>query len=427
MTIEELHAHRNKQKQDAPKNSAEQGWQAELIRDGNGRPLPILKNVMIALRDAEDVSDAFSYDEMLRACILEKPLPAANIEDVHSTHAPLLEPRPIRDADVSQLQEWLQEQGLRRIGRDTVYQATELRAHERLFHPVRDYLSGLQWDGRERLANWLSTYFGAQRNSYHRGIGRMFLVAMVARIFRPGCQADHMLILEGPQGIRKSTACRILGGKWFSDSLPDVTQGKDVMQHVRGKWLLEIPELSAMGRAEDAALKAFISRPTERYRPSYGRAEVIEPRQCVFVGTTNKATYLRDETGGRRFWPVKVGMIDTDALAHDRDQLFAEAVVRFHAGARWWPDGTFEAKHIVPEQEARFESDAWEENIKKHLLSKDRVTVGEIAKNALHIETARVGTADQRRIGAVLYSLGWRPIRDYQGRAYVRPKASKPA
>jgi predicted P-loop ATPase len=238
----------------------------------------------------------------------------------------------------------------------------------------------------------------------------MFLVSVVARIFEPGCKVDYMVILEGPQGTRKSTACSILGGEWFSDTIPENVASKDAQQHLRGKWLIEFGEMHALGKSETTALKAFITRCIEIYRPSYGRKEVHEPRQCVFIGTTNKAQYLRDETGGRRFWPVKVAVtrsIDTDLLAEFRDQLFAEAVHRFRTGERWWPDDVFEQKHIQPEQEARFETDAWEEAIEDHLCNQQEVTLLQLARNALFMETARLGTADQRRITAILDRLGW--------------------
>jgi predicted P-loop ATPase len=359
---------------------------------------------MLALREDARFASLFSYDEMLRAAILRHPVPG---QGPLPADEPFLT-RPVRDADVTALQEILQASGLEKIGKDAVHQAVDLRADEQRFHPVRDYLDALKWDGSMRLSAWLTDYLGAQDTEYHRGIGAKFLVAMVARIYDPGCKADYMPILEGPQGSLKSTACGVLGGPWFSDNLPDIrTAGKDVAQHINGKWLIEVAEMSALDKAEAAALKAFITRTVERYRPSYGRKEVIEPRQCVFIGTTNKTAYLRDETGGRRFWPVKVGVINIDLLVRDRDRLFAEAVHFYRNGYRWWPDADFERQFIIPEQEARYEVDAWEDAISGFVAGKHRTTVLKVARDGLHIDVPRISTADQRRITAALERLGW--------------------
>ena len=382
--------------------SAPGDWAACLQREKD-EPLTNLANAMTALRGAPELSACFAFDLMLRKTILVRSPPgdrsAGNI------------PRPAQDAEVGLVQEWMQWNGLRRIGKDVVHQGVELRAREASFHPVRDYLDRLQWDGTPRLATWLTRYLGAndQAPEYLAGVGTMFLVSMVARVMRPGCKVDYMMILEGPQSAMKSTACRILASDWFSDSLPDIRSGgKDLSQHLNGKWLIEIGELSAMGKADANVLKSFITRTDEQYRPSYGRLEVFEPRQCVFIGTTNNSAYLRDETGGRRFWPVACAdILDVKGLAQDRDQLFAEAVELFRGGAHWWPDRDFERLYIQGEQEARYEADAWEQPVVTWLASQERVTITEVARAALGVTADRLGTAEQRRIGATLTRLGW--------------------
>jgi predicted P-loop ATPase len=382
-------------------NDARPEWLDDAIKSNNGRPLPVLTNVMLALRSDPAVNGCLAHDEMFCGPVLLRPVPGSGIAGEL--------PRPVTDDDVAALQVWLQDAGLHRVGKDTVHQAVDLRARECAFHPVRDYLEALVWDETPRLRNWLTDYLGAKASSYTKGIGDKFLIGMVARILQPGCKADYMLVIEGPQGELKSSACAVLAASWFSDNLPDITGGKDASQHLRGKWLIEVAELHAYSKAETSLLKSFVTRTTERYRPSYGRKEVIEPRQCVFVGTTNKDAYLRDETGGRRFWPVEIGTIDLDRLTEDRDQLFAEAVERYHRGDKWWPDREFEREHIQDEQAERYESDAWEEPIAAYLATVKTTTVLQVAKAALgfeHIE--RLGTAEQRRIAAVLTTLDWK-------------------
>jgi predicted P-loop ATPase len=317
-------------------------------------------------------------------------------------------PQFVTDEDVTAVQEWLQLAGLPLVSKETVFQAIELVARENSFHPVKNYLATLRWDGTERLDCWLTDCLGVEKTEYAMAVGRMFLISMVARIYQPGCQADYMPILEGPQGQQKSSACRILGGEWFSDSMPGNVGSKDAALHLRGKWLVEIADLHAFRRSEIAALKAFITRREDIYRPPWGRKEVYRPRQNLFIGTTNEEEYLKDPTGARRFWPVVTTDVNLDLLVRQRDQLFAEALVRYQRGEHWWPDSDFEIAHIRPEQDERFEGDAWEDPIAAHLATMTTTTVYEVGRKALLLTNDRIGTADQERIRKILQHLGWR-------------------
>jgi hypothetical protein len=384
---------RQQQKQDGP------AWLDDCPKGDTMKPLPVLASVLVGLR--ADYADHFAYDEMRRAAVFR------------------VTKKPVTDADIVKFQERFQLAGLKRIGKEPVCDGIDLHARENSFHPIRDYLDGLKWDGTPRLKTWTRAYLGAEDTAYNSAVGEMFLISMVARVMKPGCKVDHMLVLEGEQASMKSTACRVLAGDdHFSDNLPDL-ENKDSSQHLRGKWLIEVAEMHAFDKATSTRLKSYISRQEERYRPSHGRLEVHEPRQCVFIGTTNKEAYLRDETGGRRFWPVRTGKIDIDALRRDRDQLFAEAKVLFDNGTPWWPDREFEKTHIMPEQEERYEADPWEEAIRGAVEMKSRVTIGEIA-GQLGIGTAQMNKTHQLRIINTLTTMGFKPGRTNSGRYYER-------
>ena len=241
----DIHAKEAKRKDQGERNRRRElpldapNWLAGCQVGGNGAPHANLANAMVALRHDARVADLFRLNEMMRVPVIADPDAPGGL-------------RPVTDVDVSRLQEQLQRSGLETLSKDVMHQAVDMRAAERAFHPVRDYLNGLRWDGVRRVHSWLHTYLGAKwgghATEYVGGIGTMFLVAMVARVFERGCKADYMMVLEGPQGARKSTACAVLGGEWFSDCLPDINGGKDVSQHLNGKWLIEIDELAPSGR-----------------------------------------------------------------------------------------------------------------------------------------------------------------------------------
>jgi predicted P-loop ATPase len=398
---------------------AKLNWLSGCVTGETGKVVANLANALSALRAL--LPDCLGYDEMARCAILMKPLASD----------PKFYRRPLTDVDIGILQTHLQRNGLPRLPKDVMHQAADIRAHEESFHPLRAWLNNLVHDGKprirgglhqgERVQPFLARYFGADATPYVAAIGTYFLIFMVARIYRPGCKGDYMLVLEGPQGSGKSTGCGKLGGEHFDDSLPELSAGKDVSQHLRNKWLIEVSEMHAMNKADTLQLKAFITRTVERYRPSYGRREVEEPRQCVFVGTTNATAYLKDPTGGRRFWPVKTRRVAIDALERDRDQIFAEAVQMFHAGEQWWPDREFETAHIAPEQAARYEADAWEEAIAKGIEGTRETSLLQLAKSALDIDKDKLTRGDQLRISAALKQFGWGEVRRSKGVRYWGP------
>ena len=241
-----------------------------------------------------------------------------------------------------------------------------------------------------------------------RSVGPKWLIAAAARIYRPGCKVDHVLVFEGPQGVGKSTCLRILAGdEWFADEISDLGT-KDSAQDLRGKWVVELAEVAALKRATLERMKAFISRNVDHYRPSYGRRSMDFPRQCVFAGTTNADAYLADETGNRRFWPVKVTGLRLEELVRDRDQLWAEAVVRFKAGEAWWLDREIEA-FAAEEQEQRRQGDPWEEPILEWLgrQTKTEHTVAEILSGALRREVGDWTQADLNRVARCLRANGY--------------------
>jgi predicted P-loop ATPase len=288
-----------------------------------GRILPVLANAIAAFRHAPEWGGVLAFNEFGFGTVALKPAPWGIVSKGEWT-----------DQEDRLAAEWLQQQGIL-VSVEIAGQAVQTAARDHPFHPVRTYLKRLQWDGVKRLDRWLSTYLGSEDTEYSRAVGSRWLISAVARIFRPGAKADCCLILEGAQGIRKSTPLRTLAGEYFTDELADLGS-KDAAMQTRGVWIIELSELHSLSNSDVARIKAFMSRTTDRFRPPYGMRLVESPRQCVFAGTANQSTYLRDETGGRRFWPVACGRIDIDALACDRDQLCAEAKGRFDAGVAWW-------------------------------------------------------------------------------------------
>lgn len=278
--------------------------------------------------------------------------------------------------------------------------------------PLTEYLQGLKWDGKPRLDSWLTDYASVQPTNYARVVGRKFLIGAVARALRPGCKMDTMLVLEGDQGVGKSTLFRYLfGDRFFIDHLPDF-HSKDSFMQLQGAWCVEVAELAALTKADVADVKQFLSRLVDKFRPPFGKLTISVPRRVVFGGSVNPEDgvgYLRDPTGARRFWPVTVGFVKLDGILRDRDQLWAEAVAAYASNEQWHLTMDEDIADARDEQMARREIDPWEVPIRDHIIETGTtsLTIEGVLLAVIKVPVERHDARLRRRVGTVLRAMDW--------------------
>jgi len=297
-------------------------------------------------------------------------------------------------------------------------------SEENLYHPIRDWLNSLEWDGKPRLDTWLIDVTHAKDTPYVRAVSHTLIYAAVGRVFQPGVKYDLMVILEGPQGVGKSMLVRKLGGEWTLEGLPPLhgPNDKDVIGSMIGCWFVEIEELASMRKADVDVLKAFITKTEDRVRLPYKEYAKTYKRQSVLIGTTNDAAYLRDSTGNRRFAPIYVGShMDLERI--NRDQLFAEATAEWKAKPRnpiTLPRGVWEYAAI--EQEKRRIEDPWEEIIEaafEKIDDGDMVTSQSLFE-LLNIPYEKARQFEQKKLSQVMQRLGWERMKTSKCRGYRR-------
>lgn len=394
-----------------------------LRRDGQQRVLPTLANALLILALDPVLEGLLSYDEFGDRRLITRAPPPARAAD---PPPPGPYPRLWGPEDVALVQAHMQRVWTHRFSRQTVEEAMPVEASRRRFHPPRDWLAGLRWDGTARLFRWLPRAFGCPEDPYHSAAGVKMLVASVRRIRSPGVKFDNMPVLEGKQSIGKSTALRRLyGDDWFSDAMPDDLAGKDAAMALNGIWALEMAELQQVIRSEPATVKAFLSRQVDRYRPPYGRTYVDRPRQTILLGTTNDEEWLSDATGNRRFWPLACRFAEVGWIAEHRDQLWAEAAAREAGGESHWLDETDAREGATREQASRMIEDAWGEKLRVFLNDgMVRATAGELL-DKLNVPIGQQNKAAQMRVASILRAEGWRKDRTDRSRFWLKPESEQ--
>lgn len=388
-------------------------WKGKLVTSKNGVKKS-LTNLMLFLRHLPDFGPTIRWNQLAeRAEWNDEP-----IEDHH-----LIDIRLILEGQQYE------------CGKDEILGAVLRHARENAYHPVRDYLRSLKWDGTLRLDTWLSACMGATDSQFARIVGRKTLIAAVARAFEPGCKVDTVLVLEGPQGIKKSTAIATLFGEnWTAESVNLFDQHNKMVMSMMGAWVVELAEFIAIAKRDQNTVKGMLSMRTDRVVLPYAKLLSEHPRQCVFFGTINpgEGGYLTDVTGNRRYWPVEVTKADIDLIISRRDQLWAEAYRAFLADEQWWLTEAEEelARGQVSERE---KTDIWDEILDEKLVGKGIYsTTVSAALQTIGVPNERMDAKAEERCAASLRRLGYasapRKARDEAGnrksiRLYVRKSA----
>ena len=354
-----------------------------------GKPYPTPRNCHIVLTQHEEWVERLKYNEF-----------AQTVE---------LDGARFRDEDCLPAQDWFDTAYDFLPSKTLMFDAMVRAAEHNSYHPVKEYLSGLVWDGQSRCAGLLAHYMGAIDCELHSAYSMRWFISCVARIFRAGAKVDTTLILQGRQGVRKSTAFRVLAvnPEWFSDTALDF-KSKDARQDITGIWLYEVAELTGIRKSDAEIVKAFLSAQSDTFRPAYGRATVVRKRQTVFCGTTNESEFLNDGTGSRRFWPVRVSDIDLGKLKADRNQMWAEAVHWFNDGAEWWLTDDEEKLRVQRSDEFSIQ-DEWINLINGWLDSRIHIqfTTWELIEQAFGKEPQHQTKTDTRRAADILREAGW--------------------
>lgn len=399
-------------------------WKAELLRTKSGDLKACQRNVTLILDNDSRWDGVLWYSDFIYDIEKRKPPP------IRYGQRGVWE-----DGDTVATRDWLAQHYKFEPKDDDIVKAVLLVAKARRYHPVKRYLEkcAALWDGKRRLSLAAQRYFGAKaepgsdKEKYLQLAIPKWMVAGVARAhaFKSHNKSGlvdfrNVLILEGAQRAGKSTALRMLGDPWFSDSHMDLNN-KDGQQFVRGVWIIEVPELSSFNKSDHNKAKQFLSLAEDRYRTSYGKTVVDWPRQCIISASTNDQEYLKDPTGNERYWPLEVGHIDLDAIKADRHQLWGEAYHLWKENPKLYWVTKEEMPLFRAEQDKRFQADPWDplvtdylfgllKGVPDEMLSEVFVTVPDILKSSeINMDAAHYSQQTGQRIGAIVRRLGWRP------------------